>query len=248
MSEPFVIEQKQADGSYKQLIPLGYINRNELDNSYFISSSVINQRGISTTSTIGYFIDRWKLVSGTVTLTPNGLILNGTMAQILPSAIGNSYSANVGMFSGTANITYDDIDATCTITSAGGIIRWAKLEIGEVITPFVPKKYSEELYECQRYYFPFSGNIGVFGGIGASQNTAFIKMVTPAPMRTVPTISSSVFSIRTSSGTNPQGSNPIPISVDGLQVSITVTLNNPATSQTPITGFPTANGWLSADL
>ena len=125
MSEPFVIEQKQADSSYKQLIPLGYINRNEFDNGYFISSQVINQRGVSgTISTPGYFIDRWKLVSGTVTLTANGLTLNGTIAQILPTAIGTSYATSVGMYSGTATVTYNNSTATGTITSSGGVIKW----------------------------------------------------------------------------------------------------------------------------
>lgn len=187
MSEPFVIEQKQADGSYRQLIPLGYINRNEFDNGYFISSQVINQRGVSgTISTPGYFIDRWKLVSGTVTLTANGLTLNGTIAQILPDAIGTSYSASIGMYSGTATVTYDNDTATGTITSSGGTIKWAKLEIGEVVTPFVPKGYGVELMECRRYYQQYNQTI-TLTWIGVDQVEISNFVFTP-PMRIPPTL------------------------------------------------------------
>lgn len=75
MSEPFVIEQKQADGSYQQLIPLGYINENKLINSNF--TNPVNQRGQSRYSfNEGYTIDRWKLrFSGDGALTVgNGYI------------------------------------------------------------------------------------------------------------------------------------------------------------------------------
>lgn len=182
MSEPFVIEQKQADGSYQQLIPLGYINRNEFDNGDF----KINQRGVSgTISTPGYFIDRWKLVSGTVTLTANGLALNGTISQILPTAIGAYYSASIGMYSGTATVTYDNDTATGTITSSGGTIKWVKLEIGEVPTPYVPKGYGAELAECQRYFIPRVG----FRAAGIVNGSTFSTIIyTPATMRTEPTI------------------------------------------------------------
>lgn len=178
MSEPFVIEQKQADGSYQQLIPLGYINRNEFDNGDF----KINQRGVSgTISTPGYFIDRWKLVSGTVTLTANGLALNGTISQILPTAIGTSYATSVGVYSGTATVTYNNNTATGTITSSGGVIKWVKLEIGEVVTPFVPKKYGEEMSECLRYY-----SKSVFSLQKATAYTCGITF--PVPMRISPTV------------------------------------------------------------
>lgn len=189
MSEPFVIEQKQADGSYQQLIPLGYVNRNEFDNSYFVSSQVINQREVSgTISTPGYFIDRWKLVSGTVTLTANGLTLNGTISQILPTAIGTSYSTSVGMYSGTATVTYDNNNATGTITSTGGIIEWVKLEIGATQTPFVPKGYGIEFAECQRYFQRFPVGYPVYGKINTNGQYMPYLTLNP-PMRIAPTSS-----------------------------------------------------------
>lgn len=201
MSEPFVIEQKQADSSYVPLIGLGYYNRNELHNPYFINPYLVNQRGVTgTISSSGYFIDRWKLVSGSVTITSNGLTLNGSMSQILPSAIGTSYSATVNMFSGSATITYDNSTSTCTITSSGGTIKWAKLEIGAVATPFVPKTYGEELSECIRYYQKVSHRFTLYGN--AVLGTSYAFSVPYYSMRINPTIIPSVQYI--SGGSNTQ--------------------------------------------
>lgn len=44
---------------------------------------------------------------------------------------------------------------TVSIEGAGGSsidIEWAKLELGSVATPFIPRHYAEELALCQRYY------------------------------------------------------------------------------------------------
>ncbi|MFQ9922532.1 MAG: hypothetical protein ACLRVU_03400 [Beduini sp.] len=47
------------------------------------------------------------------------------------------------------------------------IINWAKLEYGELATPFVPKSYSEELALCKRFgryiYISFSSNAAITG-------------------------------------------------------------------------------------
>ena len=38
-------------------------------------------------------------------------------------------------------------------------IEWVKLEVGSVATPFSPKTYSQELLDCQRYFFEYACNI-----------------------------------------------------------------------------------------
>ncbi|MEG2923701.1 MAG: hypothetical protein RR848_04435 [Oscillospiraceae bacterium] len=131
-------------------VPMGMYGANLLDNTDF--AHAVNQRGVSGTITAtGYFVDRWKLVSGSAALTANGLQLNGTMAQILEFAEGASTAASVGMYSGTANASYNNNNKTFTLTSNGGVIVWAKLEKGSVATPYVLKGYAAELSECQRY-------------------------------------------------------------------------------------------------
>ena len=129
-------------------------NPNLLDNSDFVRR--VNQRGVSgTITTAGYFIDRWKLVSGSVTLSADGLQLAaGTViAQILEYAAGTDVIASLGITSGTASAAYDNATKTYTITATTACtLIWAKLEKGSIATPYVPKGYGAELAECLRYF------------------------------------------------------------------------------------------------
>ena len=122
-------------------------NPNLLDNSDF--TNPVNQRGVSgTISTAGYFIDRWKLVSGTVQITAEGLVLNGTISQILENAAGTDVTASAS--AGTAS--YDNSTKTFTLTATGHPITRSNREKGSVATPYVPKGYGAELAECLRYF------------------------------------------------------------------------------------------------
>ena len=111
----------------------------------------INQRGVSGTfSEAGkYFVDRWRLVSGAVTVNADGtLTLNGTISQIFENAVGDNVTTSVS--AGTA--TYDNSTKTFSITANGEIISWAKLEYGSIATAFVPPDTATELLKCMRYY------------------------------------------------------------------------------------------------
>ena len=70
-------------------------------------------------------------------------------------------------------------------------VEWLKLEIGEIPTPFSPKKYAEELADCQRYYYQTQGtnDYGVLA-IGTNNYGANIFQFVwqfPVTMRTDPT-------------------------------------------------------------
>ena len=111
----------------------------------------INQRSITGTfsETGKYFVDRWKLVSGTVTINSDGtLTLNGSICQPLENAAGTNVTASVS--AGTA--VYDDTAKIFTVTGNGEVISWAKLEIGSAATPFIPPEPVSEMLKCQRYY------------------------------------------------------------------------------------------------
>ena len=151
----------------------------------------VNQRGASGTITAtGYFIDRWKLTSGSVTLESTGLTLNGTIVQISEYAWGTNVTASVRMVSGTATITYDNTTKTTTVTSSGGVIEAVKLEYGGVSTLAndPPADYGEQLALCQRF-FTYIGSTSVFTGIFDSTTQARLYIPLPVSMRiSAPTI------------------------------------------------------------
>lgn len=157
-------------------------NPNLLDNSDF--KNPVNQRGVSgTISTAGYFIDRWKLVSGTVQITAESLVLNGTISQILENAAGTDVTASAS--AGTAS--YDNSTKTFTLTGTGQTITWAKLEKGSVATPYVPKGYGAELSECLRYYYQVA-SVRTFGQQHTGAGT-YVNIILPQVMRVTPTVS-----------------------------------------------------------
>ena len=139
-------------------------NPNLLDNWYF--GNPVNQRGASgTISRLGYFFDRWKLVSGSVTINSGGIVLNGTIAQVLEYAVGQTVTATVLTPDGVTDVTpvYDDDTKTFTVTTQGKTIRAVKLELGTQQTLAHQENgvwglneipdFGEQLRRCQRYCF-----------------------------------------------------------------------------------------------
>lgn len=171
---------------------------NLLDNWYF--GNPVNQRGASgTISTAGYFFDRWKLVSGSVTINSGGIVLNGTIAQVLEYAVGQTVTATVLTPDGVTDVTpvYDDETKTFTVTTQGKTIRAVKLELGSVQTLAhqdangawvlneIPD-YGEQLLKCQRYLRPAGTQFITSQASGNMYGS--VVMINSYPMRAVPSI------------------------------------------------------------
>ena len=178
-------------------------NRNLIINWYF--GNPVNQRDVSgTISSAGYFLDRWKLVSGSVTINTDGITLNGTMQQVLETAPVGTVTASALTQSGVGEVvpTYNSATKTVTVTANGKKLVAVKLEIGSQQTLAhqedgvwvlneIPD-YGEELTRCMRYLqiistpYDTSGN-GV--AIGYANNTVDLWVPIPlaVPMRISPT-------------------------------------------------------------
>lgn len=178
-------------------------NRNLIINWYF--GNPVNQRDVSgTISSAGYFLDRWKLVSGSVTINTDGITLNGTMQQVLETAPVGTVTASALTQAGVGEVvpTYNSETKTVTVTAAGKKLVAVKLEIGSQQTLAhqedgvwvlneIPD-YGEELTKCMRYLqvlaapYDTSGN-GV--AIGYANNTVDLWVPIPlaVPMRISPT-------------------------------------------------------------
>lgn len=178
-------------------------NRNLLDNWYF--ANPVNQRDVSgTISSAGYFLDRWKLVSGSVTINTDGITLNGTMQQVLETAPVGTVTASALTQAGVGEVvpTYNSATKTVTVTAAGKKLVAVKLELGSQQTLARQENgvwvlneipdYGEELTKCMRYLqiittpYDTSGN-GV--AIGYANNTVDLWVPIPlaVPMRISPT-------------------------------------------------------------
>ncbi len=160
----------------------------------------VNQYGKSgVITTAGYFIDRWKLVDGSVTINDDGsLTLNGTIAQILESPAGEDVSVSAS--AGTAS--YDNTTGTFTLTASDSIISWAKLEAGSISTRFLPTDPATELLKCQRYYNRYrviaTGILGI--AMARSATELLLCLSLPSGMRIVPTVSLSTALVELSDG------------------------------------------------
>lgn len=185
----------------------GIISPNLLDNWYF--GNPVNQRGVSgTISNTGYFLDRWKLTNGSVTISTDGITLNGTMQQVLETAPVGTVTASALTQAGVGQVvpTYDSTSKTITVTATGKKLVAVKLEIGSQQTLAhqgtdgnwvlneIPD-YKMELLKCQRYFqiinSPYQTTNGQGVAIGWANNAADLWVIFPlsVPMRTSPTAS-----------------------------------------------------------
>ena len=108
-----------------------------------------------------------------------------------------------GLYTGTANMDAKNLLDTCTVEITEGTariivisgtltVRWAALYPGAYTadtfpTP-VPRLYSTELLECQRYFYSFKTGSGSFNGYYSSSTVARFMFNLPVKMRVTPTI------------------------------------------------------------
>ena len=176
--------------------------RNILDNSDF--TNLVAQAGIGGNhGTIAYAADRWILDSGTVSYEAGvGLTLNGTIRQKLEFPPTGETSAFVGMASGAASISY--ADGEVTITSGGGVLKWAALYGGvysaATMPDYQPKGYGAELLECQRYYFKYAGTYLTSGFLTTSATRYYFSIFMPVTMRVIPSCTMVGWKARTVDG------------------------------------------------
>ena len=176
---------------------------NLLDNWYF--AYPVNQRNVSgTIDAVGYFLDRWKLVSGSVIIGSNGITLNGTIAQILETAVGTDVTASALTTEGVVVASYDNNSKTISLTGTGQTFLAAKLELGSQQTLAhqdadgnwqlneIPD-YGEQLRRCQRYFVNFNPyKMAWFTmppAVASNATLLFSNVTLPVAMRTQPVTS-----------------------------------------------------------
>lgn len=147
-------------------------------------SVAYDDSGVPITATQTYIMDRWRIMDGTINITNGIITLAGTIIQVLENGIGTNFTATVSVASGTATASYDDTTRTFTIIGNRAVLNWAKLECGNVATPFIPPDPATELMKCRRYYRTMSR-----GALAFAVNAASVVFVDSfeIPMRVDPT-------------------------------------------------------------
>ena len=179
-----------------------------MDNSNF--GNPVNQRGASGTVTSpGYFFDRWKLESGSVTIGSGFIVLDGTISQPFAYNPQYPYSAPTvatvltdnGIDDVVPEYIIEDNKRKFKITATGQKLYCAKLEIGHEQTlahlsagkwyPNEVRKYVEELMQCKRFLTVFDNSSwGVTGtGYRIDSNTIWGYFPVQFKMYGSPTLS-----------------------------------------------------------
>lgn len=152
--------------------------RNLLDNSDF--SNPVNQRGQNSYSGGGvYSIDRWLVYQTTLTVGNGSCSIlrtgaGGAFYQYIKTDITKTYTFTAKTADGVISVSgiptsipektvgntairisthneYVQISIWTVDTINAVTVYWAKLEEGNIATPYVPRGYGVELSECQRY-------------------------------------------------------------------------------------------------
>ena len=186
--------------------------RNLLDNPWWGSGEVVNQRAANQLNPSAYGIDRWKGgSSGSVSVTSTGLAFGssgGNAWQPMESAlrawmVGKVFTASVLMSDGTIYSGQGTYGTGTTyflsnpvelfISSAGNFnvrtssaatVRAVKLELGSVSTLAndAPPNYAEELAKCQRYFLRIMATANYPIAFGIAWSTTAVRFVLPLPV------------------------------------------------------------------
>lgn len=178
---------------------------------------------------------------------------------IFPSVINTNFSSDVISIGNwkfdVVFFTTRDMPAVRVYTTAAndtielrGIALLPGTYTAENIPPYIPKGYAAELAECQRYYYKFTAETGIYGYIGSAGNIAYAFINLPQCMRTqaVSIEDNTSIVIALNGGTYNINSFTSNIA-RGNQLELKITFTDTKPSRIPIGGW-VARGAVSADL
>lgn len=115
------------------------------------------------------------------------LAQDATQSNVLGYITGNTTDFEIVTTTVTLSSGLDYLRAEIRNPAGECTVQWAKLELGTVATPFVPRSYGEELALCQRYTLLSSWQLN---GIATRISADYIMFYffVPTTMRVAPTI------------------------------------------------------------
>ena len=138
-----------------------------------------------------------KLKGKTVTLSINIEIIQGSVAVYSNvdtlKQIGSISASGIHKFTFTVAENISSFKILFSfLAGRKAVIKWVKLELGEVSTPFVPRTYAEELAVCQRYYQKLNCGGSLYytvgSDVGRGSTTCYVQKALSIIMRSIPTV------------------------------------------------------------
>jgi hypothetical protein len=195
------------------VIPTGFADSLNVASAASVTNVAVYQR-IESVNTQDLASGVQVTVSGRIYQSTGSAVTTATIALAAPTALDNYTSTTSAATTYTlpsiANATWTTFSNTFTLTTScvNGLqvtialgtglttgsfnLTGVQLETGSVATPYERQIYSDQLVQCQRYYYRIKGsdtltNIGAYGS-GVSQTTTTGRAVIPFPvtMRTPP--------------------------------------------------------------
>ena len=200
----------------------GYtVDRWQNSNNYGTLTKSSNYITFSASGGTAYLVQRIEdsgnLVGKTVTLSvclSDDTIYSATETL---QAVANSY-ATIFFEWGNVRIYYYSATGyfapTIHITDGNSVsVKWVKLELGSVATPYSIKPYAEELVMCERYFLKLDFISGQNIFVGFNGGSSASRILIPCHLRTSPTLR---YSNVSHFGLNTTGN---PITATGLSLS-----------------------------
>lgn len=239
-----------------------FIDRWQVENSGGLGTASIDDDGLTLQSGESDYIgivqrlpiERVKLLNGKIVTMAYCDTDGNVYAQALTAGAGSTQIGALNIYSTTFADTYAAFYFRLTTADATVKIRWVALYEGEytadTLPEYIPKGYTAELLECQRYYYAPAGAANMaYAGYTASTTNARITIPTPVPMRITPSIVvETIGNVQVYSGSGSSNATAVTVmQVQGNSVALQITTTG-LTAWTPCTMRFNTSVALSADL
>ena len=196
----FVIAQK-IEGYNISDLAWGTANAKTITLSFWVRSSLTGTFGGSLRNSAAdrsyaftYTIssaNTWEQKTITIAGDTSGtwLITNGIGIQInFGLGVGSTYSGTAGSWAGANYLSATGATSVVATNGATFYITGVQLEVGSTATPFERRLYGQELANCQRYFYQYTGVQAIYWeGYAASGVLPTWNGCLPVSMRASPT-------------------------------------------------------------
>lgn len=200
-----------------------------------VTSDVVNDWTSGTFTPGNFFLaaNLSVIATGSQALSANTLTDGVTLTGSVPSGCNNLILFSWTDAAVAQNVTLD--------------LAKARINVGSVVSPYLPVGAVEELIQCSRFKVPLESR-RPSGQAAAAGVVTSVTVTTPTPMRVLPSISNSSHAFTKSDGASTAGFTVSVTSMVGNTVRLDATGGSTLVAGNATVMVPTANTWLLSQL